>query len=49
MIKRDDTEINLNKNIYEVIEDILVQDFNISTPSKYIDLLIRIVGELNDT
>jgi predicted phosphodiesterase len=49
VITRDNMDIDLQNNIYEVIEEILVKDFKISSPGNYIDLLVRIVGELNVT
>jgi len=49
VIRREDFAVDLTDNVYEVIENILIQDFKISQPSKYIDLLIRLVGDLNAT
>jgi len=49
VISRDNMDINLTNNIYEVIEEILVKDFKVTNPSNYIDLLIRLVGDLDAT
>jgi len=45
VIQRDNIDIPVHNDIYEVLSEILVKDYKISNPKNYIELLLKIMGE----
>jgi len=48
VIQRDNTELELNEDVYKVIEEILTKDYKITKPQNYINLLIEIIGDVQN-
>jgi len=48
VIARDNIDIQITEDIYEVVSEILTKDFSIKDSSDYIKILVDIVGDINE-
>ena len=48
-VKHEESDIKVSENLYELIEVILKEEYSIKEPHTYMQLLVDIVGDLNET